>query len=93
MRYGTVPVARATGGLDDTVSDHAPDQPGVGFKFKDYETQAMLDALSRALIAYQNKAEWEGIMRRAMALDFSWERAAFEYENIYERARRLHLGQ
>jgi len=92
MRYGTIPVVRATGGLDDTVSDHGPDQPGVGFKFSEYETQPMMDALGRALIAYQDKTQWQGIMRRAMALDFSWERAASEYEKIYERARRLHLG-
>lgn len=93
MRYGTVPVVRATGGLDDTVQDHNEKQLGVGFKFKDYETSAMLSAVQRALRAYDDPIKWRAIMQRAMALNFSWERAALQYEEIYERARRLRLAQ
>ncbi len=93
MRYGTVPVVRATGGLDDTVSDHRTSQPGVGFKFGPYQAPAMLEALGRALEAYSRPAEWQGLMRRAMALDFSWQRAAAEYEAIYVQARQNRLAQ
>lgn len=93
LRYGTVPVVRATGGLEDTVLDHTDERPGVGFKFKEHEIGAMLGAVRRALEAYEDTGQWRAIMQRAMALNFSWERAAAQYEEIYERARRLRLSR
>lgn len=86
LRYGTLPVVRATGGLEDTVSDHTPASPGVGFKFQLYEAPALLAALKRALETFAQPSEWQGAMRRAMALDFSWDKAAGAYEDIYRQA-------
>ncbi|MBI5521316.1 MAG: glycogen synthase [Desulfarculus sp.] len=87
LRYGTLPVVRATGGLADTVSDHTPSSPGVGFKFQAYEAPAMLEALGRALDTFSRPQEWQAAMGRAMALDFSWGKAAAAYEDIYRQAR------
>lgn len=89
LKYGTVPLVRATGGLDDTVIDvtiHC--DSGTGFKFADYSPQALLQTLETALTCYKEKAAWEGIMRRGMSCDFSWSRAAAEYESIYLSARK-----
>ena len=85
LRYGTIPVVRATGGLDDTIDEQAGGQ-GNGFKFWGYDSNAFLDAIKRALGTFQNKEEWTGMMRRGMAEDFSWEKPAKEYIRVYERA-------
>ena len=92
MRYGTVPVVRATGGLDDTVEQHGPANPGVGFKFREYTPDAILSALGDALSFYGKREEWQGIMRRGMQKDFSWESAAASYEQIYRRAVEIRSG-
>ena len=89
MRYGCIPVARATGGLKDTVDDHRPQHPGTGFTFSSYSRQALLDALRRALAAYAQPRQWQEIMLRAMAKDFSWDSTAPRYEQIYQRAAAL----
>lgn len=86
MRYGTVPVVRATGGLDDTVVNHYAGRPGTGFKFEPYEVPAMLEAVQKALAAFNNPQEWRGIMQRCMAQDFSWQAAAPLYVEIYQKA-------
>ena len=93
MRYGAAPVVRATGGLDDTVSDHAPERPGDGFKFEPYESRALLKTLRRALDAYARPREWSGIVQRAMARDFSWQSAAPRYEELYRRAMNRRRSQ
>jgi starch synthase len=85
LRYGTVPVVRATGGLDDTI-DELPLGGGNGFKFWGYNSSALMDALQRALGTFRNKEEWTGMMKRAMAQDFSWDAPAKEYVRVYERA-------
>jgi starch synthase len=85
LRYGTVPVVRATGGLDDTI-DELPLGGGNGFKFWGYNSSALMDALQRALGTFRNKEEWTGMMKRAMAEDFSWDAPAKEYVRVYERA-------
>jgi starch synthase len=92
MRYGTVPVVRATGGLDDTVEQHCADNPGVGFKFQDYTPGAILSALENALSFYHDKTAWQGIMLRGMQKDFSWESAAASYEDIYIKAVNIRRG-
>jgi starch synthase len=85
LRYGTVPVVRATGGLEDTI-DEQPFGGGNGFKFWGYSPDALMDAMQRALSAFHNKEEWTQIMQRGMAQDFSWDAPAKEYERVYERA-------
>jgi starch synthase len=84
LRYGTVPVVRATGGLDDTI-DEQPLGGGNGFKFWGYNSSALLDALLRALSTFRNKEEWTQMMKRGMAQNFSWDAPAKEYIRVYER--------
>jgi len=85
LRYGTVPVVRAVGGLEDTVEDFDGWSRGTGFKFREYTPQAMLLAVRRALEAFRDRKAWLGIVRRGMAQDFSWERSAASYEALYGR--------
>jgi starch synthase len=87
MKYGTVPVVRATGGLDDTVIDHAQDPArSTGFKFEPYTADALCGAMGRAVSVFQDKEAWTGLMLRGMSQDFSWSRVAVEYEKLYELA-------
>jgi starch synthase len=91
MKYGTVPVARGVGGLEDTIVDYTmiPDK-GTGFKFYDYSKTAMLEALERALKVYRSAGEWKALMERCMNADFSWEKSAREYLDLYEKAINKH---
>lgn len=91
LRYGTVPIVRGVGGLEDTITDSTA-QPGVGtgFKFYDYSKVALFDAIQRALAVYQNNDAWLQLMRRCMAEDFSWERSAREYAQLYNKATKKH---
>ncbi|HWR51940.1 MAG TPA: glycogen synthase GlgA [Bryobacteraceae bacterium] len=78
LRYGTVPVVRATGGLDDTV------EAGVtGFKFREYTGAALLSAMRTALAAYGDRKRWNAIVQEGMRRDYSWARSAREYEELY----------
>jgi starch synthase len=87
LAYGTVPVVRAVGGLADTVEPaDAAGTSGTGFLFEDYSAEAMLETLTRALSVFRNRESWARVMRRAMGTDFSWERAAAAYEELYRRA-------
>jgi starch synthase len=84
LRYGTVPVVRSTGGLEDTIYEEH-DGEGNGFKFHGYNPEDFLDAIRRALATFQNKEQWEEIMKRGMEEDFSWDKPAEEYIKVYER--------
>jgi starch synthase len=84
LKYGTIPVVRATGGLDDTI-DEKPSGGGNGFKFWGYSAWAFFDAIQRALGTFRNKKEWNQMMQRGMAQDFSWDKPAAEYVRVYER--------
>jgi starch synthase len=85
MRYGTVPIVRETGGLKDTVKPYNVfTREGTGFTFANYNAHEMKDALARALEVYQNKEEWEDLVRTCMTQDFSWENSAREYKNLYQ---------
>ena len=85
LKYGTVPIVRATGGLDDTIEDFDPRSgAGNGFKFRDYAPSCLLEAIKRALQAYRDRPLWEGLMVRGMSADFSWERSASEYLKVYQ---------
>jgi starch synthase len=89
LRYGTIPVVHATGGLDDTVEEWNPDRrSGTGFKFRTYTASALLRALRCALRTYARSDEWHALQRQAMRQDLSWDRSAQEYGTIYERAIR-----
>jgi starch synthase len=87
LKYGTVPVVRATGGLDDTIEEWNPTQgSGTGFKFKGLNAMALLAAVERALAAFKDKAGWERLMLNGMAQNYSWEQPAKEYVAVYEEA-------
>src|SRR5690606_34037368 len=83
LRYGTVPLVRATGGLADTVPDADANPDGLGFAFREYTTEALLEALDRTLRAYEDRARWREIQRRGMARDLSWEASAQKYLRLY----------
>jgi starch synthase len=86
MKYGTVPVVRATGGLVDTVTPVDPVQgAGTGFVFTEYSAEAFLEALNQAIEAYQDQKLWKKIMLNGMAQDFSWSASARAYLKLYER--------
>ncbi len=90
LRYGTLPVVRATGGLADTVTDTTPGtlitNTATGFSFNAYSGDALRDAVLRALALYHDRPEaWRQVMVNAMRQDWSWERSAAEYERLYER--------
>lgn len=88
LRYGTVPIVRATGGLVDTVTDVTQDpKKGNGFVFAEYTPEALLDATRRAVGFYRRRRGWKGLQQRAMASDFSWKNSAAQYARWYERAR------
>ena len=88
LRYGTVPIVRATGGLDDTIEPwDARTGKGTGFKFSDYTGEALLAIVKQALLAYRDPSSWQMLMRNGMTRDFSWGASAREYGKIYERAR------
>ena len=89
MRYGAVPIVRHTGGLVDTVQDLTQNLgKGSGFVFQDYASEAILTAIQRAVNSYKEKA-WQNVMRRIMALDFSWQASAKKYESLYRKALEL----
>lgn len=92
LRYGTVPVVRATGGLDDTIEPFDPATGGgTGFKFSEYTGTALLAALREALSAYGDKAAWSRIQANGMAKDFSWNTSAREYVRLYDVARKSRI--
>jgi starch synthase len=90
LRYGTLPVVRATGGLADTVTDlDADPERGNGFSFEPYEPDTLLDALQRALHAYADRERWPELVARAMAYDSRWSASARAYADLYKRVLRL----
>ena len=90
LRYGTVPIVRATGGLDDTIEPWNPRTgKGTGFKFADYSGEALLLTIKEALRAFRDQASWQQLMRNGMARDFSWAASAKEYARVYEKAAQI----
>jgi starch synthase len=89
LKYGTVPVVRATGGLEDTIDEwNGEAGKGTGFKFYGYNPPDLLAAIDRALTAFQNKDGWQTLMRNGMAKDYAWEHPAKEYVEVYEEVLR-----
>jgi starch synthase len=86
LRYGTIPVVRATGGLDDTVTDYSgPGSRGTGFKFVEFSGTALIQALTRALDAYRQPNVWRALQLEGMRQNHSWDASALEYVKVYER--------
>jgi starch synthase len=89
LRYGTVPVVHAVGGLDDTIRTFRPNaRHANGFKFSEGSAAGMLAAIRQAVRLYHNEARWAQVMSNGMTDDHSWDRAAREYVKVYKRARR-----
>ena len=90
LRYGTVPVVRAVGGLADTVIDYSPDRPeSTGFAFQEYAGAALLRALGRAVDLFRDPPRWRALQLAGMRQDNSWDHSAEEYVTIYEKAIEL----
>ena len=89
LKYGSLPIARATGGLHQIIQDYDPStDSGTGFLFFEYSPEAFWDAIVRAKRYFRDEEVWSAIRRRAMAVDFSWENAVRRYEAVYRSAIR-----
>jgi len=87
LKYGTVPIVRATGGLDDTIEEwDAKKETGTGFKFEGFDSKDLLAEIDRAMEAFRDKKSWTRLMRNGMARDYSWSGPAKEYARVYEEA-------
>jgi starch synthase len=88
LRYGTVPVVRATGGLADTITDTTPatlaDRTATGFSFETYSVAALAKTLQRAIVAYADRPVWRQLVASGMQQDWSWSKSAREYTALYE---------
>lgn len=86
LKYGTIPIVRSVGGLKDTVQHYGANaETGTGFVFELYDAQALLDAIDLSLSVFRNKRAWTALRRRAMEMDFSWDRSAKQYASLYAR--------
>jgi len=87
MKYGTVPIVRAVGGLYDSVKEFNPKTgTGTGFRFENYRSEELLKAVKRAIRVFKNKEQWERLIKNCMKEDFSWEKSAKKYIKLYELA-------
>lgn len=87
LRYGTIPIVRRTGGLADTIIDYRPDNLHAnGFVFEEYRPSKLLEAIERAMDVYARKADWDRLVRTALACDFSWNASAGKYVEFYRDA-------
>ena len=86
LRYGTIPIVRVTGGLDDTVTDVTEDaETADGIKFVEYSSRALAKSIRKALALYGDPEVLEHYRLNGMAVDFSWDRTALEYTRLYQR--------
>ncbi len=86
LKYGTIPIVRKTGGLADTIIDYnESDGYGTGFVFKNYDAYELLDMIKKALAVYRKKKEWSKLQENAMSMDFSWDRSAEHYVELYAK--------
>jgi len=93
LRYGTVPLVRATGGLDETIQEYNPETgKGNGFKFSGYTPEEFMSAVRRAITLFHDKSSWEVLIRNNMALDFSWDSIIPQYLELYRRALEKRRG-
>jgi starch synthase len=87
MRYGAVPVVRATGGLKDTVQDVDSGRGGTGFVYEEDSADALAEAIRRALDAYADPEAWRSLQQTCMRVDNSWDVSAEAYFDLYEEMR------
>ena len=89
MNYGTIPVVHAVGGLRDTVKPFNPfEESGLGWTFDSAETNKLINAIGNCLLTFrQYKQSWEGLQRRGMTQDLSWDNAAQQYEEVLVAAK------
>ncbi|MFH1598201.1 MAG: glycogen/starch synthase [Patescibacteria group bacterium] len=88
MRYGTLPIVRATGGLKDTVADAVEDPKlGKGFVFEEYNSQGLLQKAKEAVSLFKEREKWAKIMIRGMETDFSWRKSSEEYLKLYQKVK------
>ncbi len=93
LKYGTAPVVRATGGLRDTIREFDPKTgEGNGFTFEPYRAEDLIDALNRMAAMFKNADRWRKLMANCFAADFSWEHAAQNYNDWFQRLRRERRG-
>jgi starch synthase len=87
LKYGTIPIVRATGGLDDTITPYDPaSKKGNGFKFTRYDAKEFLNAIKEAIRFYSQPEHWRQLLRNAMTADFSWKKSAEAYVQLYRKA-------
>jgi len=88
LKYGTVPIVRATGGLDDTIEAfESGSGKGTGFKFSDYEPKAFLDKIKEALEVFEDRPGWMNLVKNGMRADFSWKKSAMQYLSLYKKVK------
>ncbi len=88
LKYGTIPIVRATGGLDDTIQQFDQNSgEGTGFRFVQYETGPFLDQIKEALKVFEDRPGWMRLVESGMRADFSWEKSARDYVSLYEKVR------
>ena len=83
-RYGTVPIVRETGGLNDSITAYTGVK-GNGFTFSDYNEHDMLYVINEAIRTYKDEKAWKDVQARAMSTDFSWKVQAGKYEELYDK--------
>jgi starch synthase len=84
LKYGALPVARATGGIQEIIQDYDPTlNRGYGFLCYEYSSEAFWDSIKRATELFNNPPAWSELMQRAMEMDFSWDQSAARYEQLY----------
>jgi starch synthase len=84
LKYGTIPIVRATGGLEDSIQEFDPETlRGNGFKFKPYTAAALVSCIKTAVAVFKQKSLWSILMKNAMWADFSWDKAAGKYLKLY----------
>jgi starch synthase len=96
LRYGSIPIVRATGGLADTITDYNPrTKKGNGFTFKTYDSRDLLVSITRAIENHKHREEWIELIKKSMQLSFSWKIPAKKYVLLYKKAiknKRLYLA-
>lgn len=94
LRYGCVPIVRATGGLADSVVDYDPMlSTATGFSFKTYSAMSFVATIARALEIYKDRQTWKKIIKRGMEQDFSWDKSAKKYLDLYRRSMEFHSAE
>lgn len=86
LRYCTIPIVRATGGLDDVIKDYdSKNRAGNGFKFREYSSKELIASIKKALKIYKNRVEWDNIIKNSLKDNYSWDKSAIEYDRLYRQ--------